>query len=135
MNMQYISAIAAYHAAKNGALLLDVREELETTDIWIDMDDVLLIPFTSFTELKNTIPRKRQIIVCCAIGIVSETAASILEKDGYKEVFVLENGLIAWKLANLPMKSSQEMSFQCQCCNQNKNKEDENNQREDRRGI
>jgi rhodanese-related sulfurtransferase len=126
----------AYHAAKNGALLLDVREELETKDRWIDMDDVLLIPFTSFTKLKNKIPCNRQIIVCCVIGIVSKTVASILEKDGYKEVFVLENGLIAWQLANLPMKSNQEMSCQCQCCNQNKNKEeDENEQREDTKGI
>ncbi|MDR0606258.1 MAG: rhodanese-like domain-containing protein [Bacteroidales bacterium] len=125
MNKQYISAIDAYHAAKKGALLLDVREEFETTDIWMDMDDVLLIPFTSFTKLKNKIPCNRQIIVCCAIGIVSETVASILGKDGYKEVFVLENGLIAWKLANLPMKSSQEMSCPCQCYNQNKEEDED----------
>jgi rhodanese-related sulfurtransferase len=125
MNIQYISAVDAYHAAKNGALLLDVREELETTDRWIDMDDVLSIPFTSFAELKNKIPCKRQIIVCCAIGIVSETVASILEKDGYKDIFVLDNGLIAWNLANLPLKSSQETFCQCQCCNQNKHKKED----------
>ena len=127
MNIQYISATDAYYATKNGALLLDVREELETKDIWIDVDDVLLIPFTSFTKLKNKIPCNRQIIVCCAIGIVSEIVASELTKEGYKEVFVLENGLIAWKLANLPMKSTQEMSCQClcQCNNQNKNKEED----------
>jgi hypothetical protein len=54
-------------------------------------------------------------IVCCAIGIVSEKVVTLLIEDKYKDVFVLENGLVAWKLANLPLKSRQEMPCPCQC--------------------
>jgi rhodanese-related sulfurtransferase len=123
MDIQYISAIDAQNAAEKGALLLDVREKIETEDVWIDAYPVLSIPLSSFTELENKIPRNRQIIVCCAIGIASEKAANILTEKGYKDVFVLENGLIAWQLAKLPLKSNQDISCQCQCKNICNNKE------------
>ncbi|MDR1459100.1 MAG: PfkB family carbohydrate kinase [Bacteroidales bacterium] len=121
MNIQYISAIDAYSAANNGALLLDVREELEVSDIWIDMDNIQYLPSSSLKELNGKIPRDREIIVCCAIGIASEKVAIMLMENSYENVSVLENGLVAWKLANLPLKSRNEIPCRCQCHNNKKN--------------
>jgi rhodanese-related sulfurtransferase len=115
MNIRYISAEDAYQAAKNGAVLLDVREEIETMDKWLDMENVVSIPFNDWVNSEKKPPKDKPIIVCCSVGIVSKKAATALLKDGYTDISVLENGLIAWKLANLPLKSIEDTPFQCQC--------------------
>jgi rhodanese-related sulfurtransferase len=116
MDSRYILAHEAYNAALKGALLIDVREELETSDVWMNMDNVLHIPFSSFAITKKELPSDKQIILCCAIGIVSEKAANELIKLNYTNVFVLKNGLIAWKIAGLPLKTSADLSCKCSCC-------------------
>jgi rhodanese-related sulfurtransferase len=121
MNIKYISAVEAYREAKNGAVLLDVREEIETMDKWIDMENVVSIPFNDWANSEKKLPKNKPIIVCCAVGIVSKKAATTLMKEGYTDVFVLENGLIAWKLADLPLKSIEDRPCPCQCQCLNKN--------------
>ncbi len=121
MDVRYISAIDAYNAAKEGTLLLDVREEIETSDIWINMENVVSVPFKTLIDTKERLPKNERIILCCAIGIVSKEAATLLMENGYTDVFVLENGLVAWKLADLPLKSIEDMPCQCQCNKDEKN--------------
>ena len=90
-------------------------------DKWIDMENVVSIPFNDWTNSEKKLPKNKPIIVCCAVGIVSQKAATALLENGYTDVFVLENGLIAWKLADLPLKSIEDTPFQCQCQCLNKN--------------
>ena len=122
--IQYISANDACQAAQEGAILIDVREEIETSDVWIDMKNVLNIPFSTFAEKMQIIPKNKPLILCCAIGLASEKAAKLLLEQNYDAVSVLKNGLIAWKLAELPLKTA--ISACCQCnCGNNEFNEDE----------
>ena len=123
MEIRYISAIDACNAVKEGALLLDVREEVETSDIYVDMENVIFVPFTALAKQEKELPKNKHIIVCCATGIVSKKAAFLLMENGYADISVMENGLLAWKVADLPLRSKEETCCKCKCHN---NKEDEN---------
>jgi rhodanese-related sulfurtransferase len=115
MDIQYISAVDAYKANQNGAVLVDVREKIETSDVWINIEDVVYIPFSSFEKKINILPKDKQLILCCAIGLASKKAAQILFEQGFNSVYVLNNGLISWQLAELPLKTIASLNCQCQC--------------------
>ena len=119
--IQYISANDAYRAAQEGAVLIDVREEIETSDIWINMENVLNIPFSTFAKKMQEIPKNKPLIFCCAIGLVSEKATKLLLENDYQSIFILENGLIAWQLAELPLKTAEATCCQCKCENNKSN--------------
>jgi len=121
-NIRYISAKDACDKASKGlALLLDVREEMETSDVWIDMQNVIAIPFSNIAESKKELPKDKSIVVFCAIGIVSKMVATFLmENKGFTDVYVMENGLIAWATEELPLKYGNQIPFECNCCNINK---------------
>ena len=115
MNIQYISANDAYRAAQEGAILIDVREEIETSDIWINMNGILNIPISSFAKKIQEIPKNKTLILCCAIGLASEKAAKLLLENNYDTIYILRNGLIAWQLAELPLKTVEPLCCQCKC--------------------
>ncbi|MDR0368388.1 MAG: rhodanese-like domain-containing protein [Bacteroidales bacterium] len=122
-NIQYISAVEAYKAALNGAVLVDVREKIETSDVWINMEDVVYIPFSSFVRKMSILPKDKSLILCCAIGLVSVKAAKLLSQQGYDAVFVLNNGLVSWQLAELPLKTIASLTCKCQCENNTKDED------------
>lgn len=115
MNIQYISAVEAYKASQNGAVLVDVREKIETSDVWINIEDILYIPLSSFDKKIGILPKDKQLILCCAISLASQKAAQILFEHGFDSVYVLNNGLVSWQLAELPLKTIASLNCQCQC--------------------
>ena len=117
MDIQYISAVDAFKAAQNGAVLVDVREKMETSDVWINLENVLYIPFSSFDKELNVLPKDKPLILCCAIGLVSPKAAEVLFEHEYYSVSVLNNGLVSWQLAELPLKTIASLTCKCQCEN------------------
>ena len=127
MDIRYISAVDAYNAVQNGAVLVDVREKMETSDVWINLEDVIYIPFSSFDKELHILPKDKDkpLILCCAIGLASKKAAEILFSYGYKSVFVLSNGLISWQLSELPIKIMESFTCECQCGNNTQQDEDQ----------
>ena len=114
--IENITAENAYQAAQKGAILVDVRESIEVEDVWMDMQQVMKKPLSVFAKEYTRIPKDKEIILCCAIGLSSEIAAKILDENGYKKVKIIENGLIAWQKAKLPTKAK----YMCHCGNENK---------------
>lgn len=110
--IETISAQAAYEAIQQGAVLLDVREKSETSFCWVTLKEVIYMPYSRMEELLPTLPQDKMLIVCCAAGIVSEQAAVRIAAMGH-DVKVLHNGLIAWKLAHLPMTTAPEAHTCC----------------------
>lgn len=49
--------------------------------------------------------KSNPVILVCASGIRAQKAASIAQKLGYTNVYVLSGGLGAWKTASLPLVS------------------------------
>lgn len=70
---------------KNGAQIIDVRSKGEYSSGHIKGS--LNIPLDSLSNNLNKIKKDKPIITCCASGIRSASAKSILKSKGYSEVY------------------------------------------------
>ena len=50
-----------------------------------------------------TIPQDRPLLLYCATGGRSYAAMQILARNGYIEIYNLQDGVSAWKQTNLPL--------------------------------
>jgi cysteine desulfurase len=58
---------------------------------------------TSLIQLRSHyhhIPRQKNIILICQVGIVSPFAAFFLRRKGYKNVSILRSGMVGWKMTH-----------------------------------
>ena len=69
----------------DGAIVLDVRTPGEYAGGHIKGSRN--IPLQSLTQNLNKLPKDKVIITCCASGIRSGSAKSILQANGYNEVY------------------------------------------------
>jgi len=60
------------------------------------------IPFENFEARLEECPKDRPIIVVDTVHTFSHKAATLLRKKGYKDVFVLTDGIKGWVDARLP---------------------------------
>ncbi|MGA3034139.1 MAG: MBL fold metallo-hydrolase [Terracidiphilus sp.] len=96
-------AIAAEELARTPGLVLDVRTPREWTAKHIEGS--LNIPLNHLQERIGEVPRERRIVVHCAGGYRSSTAASILHQYGITNVIEIAGGMAAWESAALPVAS------------------------------
>lgn len=84
---------------KEGALILDVRTSGEFT--YGHIEGSVNIPVDRLSQnLGKLKDKNKSIITCCASGMRSATAKSILQSNGYKNVY---NGG-AWNRLNMKIK-------------------------------
>ena len=70
---------------KNGAVIVDVRSRSEFSSGHVR--NALNIPLNELTGGMKDLPTNKVIITCCASGIRSSAAKSMLTASGYKEVY------------------------------------------------
>jgi rhodanese-related sulfurtransferase len=97
-----ISPQEFYRLMQNeNAFLIDVhvpeQKHLNGTDVWI--------PYDRLEEMQNLLPKDKNtlILVYCRSGHMSKIAASKLAEMGYKNIYDLDGGIIAWQKAGLPI--------------------------------
>lgn len=84
--------------AQNSAVLVDVREAGEYAREHIA--GAKLMPLSQLDAA--SLPREQPLVLCCASGMRSQTAARRLLQAGFTVVAHLHGGLAAWKAAGLP---------------------------------
>lgn len=89
-----ITPAEAIEAVKNGAYLLDVREQHE----WDagHAPDAHLVPMSELGVRVNEVPSDREVLVVCHLGGRSAQVTSALRQNGYRAVNVL-GGMVAWQ--------------------------------------
>jgi len=97
-----ISVVELNKKMKDGKLpfLLDVRQPEEFRQGHIA--GAILIPLGELDRRIKEVPRDREVICICASGQRSVTAVQILKPAGYT-ASSLENGMLAWQMAKLPI--------------------------------
>ncbi len=87
------------------AVLLDVRTEEEFAKEYIE--GALLADWNSddFQRRIDAIDKNAPVFVYCLSGGRSSSAAAAMRKQGFKEVFELQGGIMKWKSAGLPVVS------------------------------
>jgi len=89
---------------KNGALLVDVREKDEVTELAYDVPNIINIPLSEFEERFNEIPKDKEVVMVCRSGGRSLRAAGFLVNHGYTNVVNMEHGMIRWATKGFPTK-------------------------------
>jgi thioredoxin len=85
------------------AVLLDVRSAEEFSKEYIE--GALLADWNSndFQRRIDAIDKNAPVFVYCLSGGRSSSAAAAMRKQGYKEVYELQGGMLKWKSAGLPV--------------------------------
>lgn len=89
--------------AKNSkTLLLDVRTPDEYRQA--HLKGALLIPLGELQRRVQEIPRDRPVLVYCAVGARSLSAAGFLASKGYRDIYNMSDGLVGWYKNGLPLE-------------------------------
>lgn len=85
------------------AVIVDVREAAEFERGHIV--EAVNLPFTRFNDRKDELDRykDRPIVLVCAHGMQSRTAARELKKAGFTRLHSLRGGISQWRTDNLPL--------------------------------
>lgn len=92
--------------AKNGALLVDVREKDEVAELAYDVPNIINIPLSEFEERFTEIPKDRDVVVVCKGGGRSLRAAGFLVNHGYTNVVNMQHGIARWVQKGFPTKGN-----------------------------
>ena len=89
--------------ARNGrVLLLDVRTPEEYRQA--HLRGATLIPLSELESRVREIPRGRPILVYCAVGARSLTAAHFLVSKGFSDVYHISDGIVGWYRNGYPLE-------------------------------
>lgn len=89
---------------KNGALLVDVRENDEVEQLAYDVPNIINIPLSIFEERFNEIPKDKNVVMVCKSGGKSLRAAGFLVNKGYTNVVNMQHGITRWVQKGFPTK-------------------------------
>lgn len=87
-------------------IILDTRstEEFEVSHI----EDAIFVDYDEFDISQfNNIPKGKNIVVYCSVGIRSENIGDKLKKAGFKNVRNLFGGIFEWKNSDFPVVNSE----------------------------
>ena len=93
---------------KEGALLVDVREPDEVAQVGFAGCDVMTIPLSQFEDRWQEVPRDRDVILACAVGVRSLKATYFLMYQGYYRVMNMKPGMARWVARGFPITGSAE---------------------------
>ncbi len=80
---------------KENMFIIDVREAEEYEQIRLGVGETLM-PLGALRKRLNELPEDREIICYCKISLRGYEAALFIEANGWKNVKVLEGGIMAW---------------------------------------
>jgi len=83
--------------------LLDVRTASEFSNGHIKDAGQLNYYASDFRKRLLMLPKNQPVYLYCNTGYRSQRAAEILAQNGYKQVYNLEHGIMAWNLNSLPV--------------------------------
>ena len=84
-------------------VLLDVRTQREFLNGHIENAGQLNFYALNFRRRLLLLPKEQPIYLYCNTGYRSDKAADFLIKNGYTQVYNLQQGIMEWELADLPV--------------------------------
>lgn len=88
--------------SKEEILLVDVRSASEYTHDG-HIEGVRLLPLQNLLQQAGELPQDQEIIFVCRSGNRSMVACQQMARLGYSNVKNFDGGMIAWKMAGLPV--------------------------------
>ncbi len=89
-----------------GALLVDVRENDEVSELSFDVPNVMYIPLSEFEERYEEVPKDKEVVLVGKNGMNSLKATYFLMNHGWTNVVNMQHGLIRWVEKGFPTKGN-----------------------------
>ena len=93
-----------FRLATENSVIIDVRTPGEYESGHIKNAININVSDSNFQEKIAQLNKNEKVYVYCKIGSRSNKAANILVKNGVKQVYDLNGGIISWQRANLPLE-------------------------------
>ncbi|MCC6463510.1 MAG: rhodanese-like domain-containing protein [Saprospiraceae bacterium] len=106
MQLKRFSPREAYAAYVLGGVMIDVREPEAVAEKTVDINHLVTLPMSEFTNRFNELPHNRPLVLVSRVGNTSNTAAKILLDNGYADVAIVDGGILAWEDEGLPLRHS-----------------------------
>ncbi len=100
---KHVNATEATQLINHKAQVIDVRSAAEFASGHIQHSK--LMPVQELATMLPTAKLKhdKPVLIICASGMRARRAASILEKEGFTDIAILDGGLKTWQEAQLPL--------------------------------
>ena len=89
---------------REGAVLVDLRETIETEIKAFGVEQIFFLPHSEFEEKYSLLPVDKPLILADSVGIWSKKYALLLKSKGFKEVASLAGGFADWLQDGMPIK-------------------------------
>ncbi|MCX6246320.1 MAG: rhodanese-like domain-containing protein [Bacteroidetes bacterium] len=102
---------------KQGAVLVDLREEVEIDIKSFGVDPVIYLPHYLFEENWESLPLEKPLILADSVGIWSKKFTSALQAKGHLQVASLAGGFNDWDKDGFPVRAGkcQPLNGPCLC--------------------
>ncbi|MEI6060262.1 MAG: rhodanese-like domain-containing protein [Bacteroidota bacterium] len=113
-----LSPLQAYKLCREGAVIIDVREEYLNRFKIFDVPGLIFCPLKKLGELINKLPLDKPLIIADASGIHSPEAVKIIMESGFEGACAnLSGGLVDWEHSGLPIviDINERLSGACFC--------------------
>jgi hydroxyacylglutathione hydrolase len=102
---------------EQGAVLVDMREEVEIDIKSFGVEPVVYLPHYLFDENWKNLPLEKPLILADSVGIWSKKAVALLKANGYDQVASLAGGFNDWDKDGYPVKAGkcQPLNGPCLC--------------------
>ncbi|MBJ6723726.1 rhodanese-like domain-containing protein [Geomesophilobacter sediminis] len=94
--------VKTFLAQKKDAFLLDVRTPDEYRQA--HLHGAVLIPLSELGARLNSVPKNRPVVVYCAVGARSASAAAMLVEKGFRDVYHMTDGIVGWYRNGFPIE-------------------------------
>jgi rhodanese-related sulfurtransferase len=113
----HVSPKEALQLCKNGAIIVDVREEYMNRFKMFDVDEIIFCPKSILEQSYINFPTDKALIFADAVGLRSKEAVLFLKDKGFENIANMAGGLVEWERDGLPLKidQSERLSGPCAC--------------------
>lgn len=111
---------------QQGAVIIDVREEVLSRFKMFGVPEVIYCPFSILEETYEHLPKDKPMIFADAAGLHSREAVILLKGKGLADrIANLAGGLVEWERDGLPLviDKSEKLSGSCMCQLRPRNKD------------
>lgn len=102
MEIKEICPTTTQEWIKNGAILVDVREQHEVDELAYSAPRLVHIPLSEFEERFQELPTEQDLVMLCRSGARSLRATNFLLNNGYTRTVNMQHGLIRWVEKGFP---------------------------------
>ena len=91
-------------ALKKNTVLIDVRTPEEVAEGHLQQSMNINFLSENFAQELEVLNKKNTYLLYCKTGIKSRKAADLMQKAGFKKVYMLDGGITAWNKAGKPIQ-------------------------------